>query len=650
MEERILGAREVEHDDFSNFRQKYPGRRRSNHTWKYKVESFAKLFGSRPAMIQGDRVFNWGQFNRKCNCLAHGMTALGVKKEDRVAILGFNSIEWMEVYFAASKIGAVAANVNPRFVPEEVRYILEDSDAVIAFVEEPYAGTVAEVTSGLPSLKNVVVYGVGKRPDDVPEGMLVYDDIFSGDETNPKVKVYNDDFCFLMYTGGTTGYPKGTVWDGEQRVRGLDFMLLNNLIPIFDRLAEYPDEAMHGISTLMISNPKLVAIMDKLLASKITRKALRSPITKSLTFQLFKTIAGNPYALKAFGALQKEGIRFLCASPLFHGAGYEGTFTYLGANAATTVLLPTPHPLIAREFWETVEKHKVHTTVIVGDAFALPLLEELRRAKAAGRSYNLNSLWAIVSSGVRWSPHVKRELLDYMPGLLTIDSMGTSESSGSFASVTSATDSKVQSAGARVAAEKGDFYSKQVFPARVVNPETGRDVKPGSDEVGEFMYGGHMTLGYWKCPEKTAQDFRVIDGKRWFFVGDEGTVSGDGKFNLIGRGGGYLINTGGEKVYSEEVEEIVKSHTKAWDVAVIGVPDPRWGQAVTALVELVPGESATEEEVIDYCRERMAGYKRPRHVFFVEKVPRAAAGKIDRAMALAMLADKLEKDEDPTVK
>lgn len=645
MEGKIIGAREVEHDDFSNYRQKYPGARKSNHTWKYRVESFARLFGSRPAMIQGDRTLNWDQFNRKCNRLAHGMTALGVKKEDRVAILGFNSIEWMEIYFASSKIGAVPVNVNPRFVPDEVRYILEDSDAVIAFVEEPYMEMASEIAPGLPLLKNIVAYGVGKLPDNVPEGLLVYDDMLSGDESNPTVKVYNDDFCFLMYTGGTTGYPKGTVWDGEQRVRGLDYMMLNNLIPILDRLAEYPDGAMHGFSTLLISNPKLVAMADKLLTSKTTRKVLRSPMAKNLVFQAFKIISGNPYALKVIGALQKEGVRFLCASPLFHGAGYEGAFTYLGANAATTVFLPTPHPFIAREFWETVEKHKVHTTVIVGDAIALPLLEELRKAKAEGRSYNLKSLWAMVSSGVRWSPHVKRELLDYLPGLLSIDSMGASETSGSFASVTSSTDSSVQSAGARIASGRGDFYSRQVYLPRVINPETGKDVKPGSGEVGEFMFGGHMALGYWKCPQKTARDFRVIDGKRWFFVGDEGTVSEDGKFNLIGRGGDYLINTGGEKVYSEEVEEILKQHPKVWDAAVIGIPDPRWGQAVTALVELATGESATEEEILDYCRNRMAGYKRPRYIFFMESMPRAEAGKIDRAAAMAMIADKLDKDQ-----
>ncbi len=641
-EERILGMREIEQDDFSNYRQNYPGRRRSNHTWKSRIESYARVFPDRPAMIQGERILNWQQFNARCNRLAHGMLRLGVAKEDRIAIVGFNSIEWMEVFFAASKIGAVPANVNPRFIPDEIAYLLEDCDAAVVFVEEPYMETLAEIRPGLPRLRHVVVYGVGKRPEGLPAGALAYDDLLGSDEANPQVPVYNDDFSSLMYTGGTTGYPKGTVWDGEQRVRGLDMMMVNNIVPIFDRLAEFPDEVMNGVSLLLTSNQKGVDIITRLLQRPTARKIIGSTAAKNLLFTVFKAITGNAYALKALGHFQREGVRLLCAAPLFHGAGVEGCFTYLGAIAACTVFLPTPHPFVAQEFLETVERHRAHTAVIVGDAFALPLVEELRKADEEGRRYNLKSLWGMVSSGVRWSPHVKKALLAYMPGLLVVDTMGASESSGAFAAVTSASDSRMQSAGAQLVTDKSGFLAKQVFPARVVNPETGKDVTPGSDEIGEFLFGGWMTLGYWKCPHKTSNDFRVINGKRWFFGGDEGTVDEEGHFNLIGRGGGYMINTGGEKVYSEEVEEIVKSHPKVWDAAVIGLPDPRWGQAVTALVQLAPGEEAGEDELKDFCGEHMARYKRPRRIFFVEEVPRSASGKINRALAMTLIGRQLE--------
>lgn len=643
-QEKFLGVREIEHDNFENYRQVYPGRRKKNHTWKYKVETYAKLFGWRPAFIQGDRTLTWNEFNRRCNRLARGLEELGVRKGERIAILGFNSIEWMEIYFAASKVGAVPVNVNPRFVEQEIKYILEDSDAVVAFVEQPYVDVASKIKGDLPLLKHIVIYDVGREITDLPTGTVSYDDLFSYDDSNPRVDVFNDDFCYLMYTGGTTGFPKGTVWDGEQRVRGLDMMLVNNIIPIVDRLAELPDEAVHGISVLFSSNERIVAALDRMLTSRTFRRIIKSETCKAAFLNFFKFTAGNPYALKVLGALQREGIRFLCSAPLFHGAGYEGAFTYLGSIAATIVFLPTPHPFVPREFWETIERHRVHTCVIVGDAFALPLVEELRRAEKEGKGYDLSSLWAIVSSGVRWSPHIKKELLERIPGVLLVDSMGTSESSGAFAAITSSVDKKIRPAGANIS-RKG-LYRRQVFPCRVYNPETNRDVVPGSGEIGEFLYGGYMALGYWKCPRKTANDFRVIDGERWFFAGDEGTVDEEGNFNLIGRGGSYLINTGGEKVYSEEVEEIIKSHPKVYDVAVVGIPDPRWGQAVTALVELREGESASEEDIIEYCRTRMAGYKRPRHIFFVERVPRSSSGKIDRSLALQVLAERFNLQTD----
>ncbi len=255
-EERLLGAREVEEDDFANFRQSYPGRRKRNRTWKHKVENYARFFPRMNAVVQGDRHLDWGELNRRCNRLAHGLTRLGVRKEDRVAISGFNSIEWMEIYFAASKIGAVPVNINPRFVAGKVKYVLEDSGAVVVFCEEDGAEVVDSVRGELPGLRQLVVYGMGRRPAQVPEGALIYDDVLTTDESNPGVKVYNDDFCFLMYTGGTTGYPKGTVWDGEQRLRGLELMLVNGLLPVLEGLSELDRHALHGIVSEFIGGDR----------------------------------------------------------------------------------------------------------------------------------------------------------------------------------------------------------------------------------------------------------------------------------------------------------------------------------------------------------------------------------------------------------
>ncbi len=644
MQDKIIGAREVQHDDFSNYRQKYPGRRKRNRTWKYKVESLARLTPKRLAVAQGDRKLNWDEFNRACNRLAHGLEGLGVRKEDRVAISGFNSIEWMECYFAISKLGAVPVNVNPRFVPEEIAYVLEDSDAVACLVEEDYAPAVSAAQEVLPGLKHVIVYGVGRRPEAVPAGARAMDDILSADESNPPVKVYNDDFCFLMYTGGTTGYPKGTVWDGEQRVHGLDVTILNGLMPVIDRLFELPEGALRGYLSVVTDSEKALKILTWVFSRRLVRAALQSRASKEMMYGAFRAMLGRPYAIKLLSLLQREGVKTIPASPLFHGAAYELAFCFIGAMGGATVFLPTPHPFSAREFWETVERHRAQEALIVGDAFAIPLLEELKRARREGRPYQTKSLWAMISSGVRFSPHLKKEMMELVPHMVVQDVMGASETSAGFAEMNIATDSEIKLAGAKLAKSAGGIYKHELFPSRVVNPETGRDVQPGSGEIGEFLYGGWMALGYWKCPAKTANDFRVLDGKRWFFVGDAGTLDADGKFNLIGRTGSYMINTGGEKVYSEEVEGILKEHPAVMDCAVIGVPDPRWGQAVAALVHPAPESTASAEEIMEYCRSRMADYKRPRQVLFVEQVPRAAAGKIDRALAMELVARQVQAD------
>ncbi len=644
MQDKIIGAREVEHDDFSNYRQKYPGRRKRNRTWKYKVESLARLTPQRLAVAQGERRLNWDQFNRECNRLAHGLAALGVKKEDRVAISGFNSIEWLTCYFAISKLGAVPVNVNPRFIPEEIAYVLEDSDAAVCLAEEDYAAAVLAAQAELPGLKKVVIYGIDKRPSEVPAGALVLDDILTSDETNPPVKVYNDDFCFLMYTGGTTGYPKGTVWDGEQRVHGLDITILNGLMPVIDRMFELPEGALRGYLSVVTDSEKTLDILTWFFSRKPVRAALASRASKEMLYGGFRAMLGRPHMIKVLSLMQREGVKTIPASPLFHGAAYELAFCFIGAMGGATIFLPTPHPFSAREFWETVEKHRAQEALIVGDAFAIPLMEELKRAEREGKPFRTKSLWAMISSGVRWSPHVKKEMMEHIPHMVVQDVMGASETSAGFAEMNISTDDKIKLAGAKLASSAGGIYKHELFPSRVVNPETGKDVQPGSGEIGEFLYGGWMALGYWKCPAKTANDFRVLDGKRWFFVGDAGTLDADGKFNLIGRTGSYMINTGGEKVYSEEVEGILKEHPSVLDCAVIGMPDPRFGQAVAALVELESSATVTPDELVDYCRSRMADYKRPRQIFCVEKVPRAAAGKIDRAMAMELVAEQVQAD------
>jgi len=633
-DERIFGVREVDHDSFSNYRRKYRGGSSSNNTFGGRLEKLAKIIPDNLAFVQGERRLTWRQFNERVNRLANALLALGINKEERVGIAGFNSIEWMESFFALSRIGAVPFNLNPRFTPGETKYIVEDADGVAMLVEDECLSAGKRMVDELVSLRHLIVYGVGKPPLNIPPGSLVYEELMAKyPPTKPKLdyKVTNEDFCFLMYTGGTTGYPKGTVWDGEQRVKGLVVLGLNALVPLVDRLA---DRHVYGFVAGLGALPGLKAFHP------LNRRILGSRPVKLLLPRIARRLLGSALTIKLNRFLSPEGWKVLPCAPLFHGAGYEAVFSLLMCLGSTTVFLPTPRPFDARQFLETVEKEKVNQALIIGDAFAVPILEELRKAREEGKRYKLFSLLTIASSGAWWSAHVKKELHEYLPHFVIMDMYGASESSVAFTAVATSEDKEEAGAGARITPDKG-MYSLQAR-CRVINPETGRDIKPGSGEIGEFLIGGPMALGYWKCPQKTRRDFRVVDGERYFFAADEGVVDQKGRFRLMGRGGAQLINTGGEKVYAEEVEEVIKSHPKVRDVGVVGVPDERWGEAVTALVELEGEEKLTAEDIIDYVGQRLSGYKKPKYVVFVDSVPReASTGKILRRELKQFACEKL---------
>ena len=581
----------IENDTFEIYRQKYADGHKSNNTWGKRLETLARVIPDGFAFIQGERELTWKQFDGRVNRLANLFLDLGIEKEDRIAIMGFNSIEWVETYFAASKIGAVPVNVNARFVPDEVRYILEDSDSVAVVLESDAADRINQISGYLPLLKHKIVWG-----SEVSTDMLDYGELMGGyPDTRPEFdwNVTNEDFSFLFYTGGTTGYPKGTVWDGEMRVRGLDMLLAS-------AYGSSPD----------LMNPKI-------------RKSMGN-VDKLTMINKLSNMFGTPMIYRAIGS----SIRTLVACPLFHGTAYQANFCNIGSAGLTSVYLSTSHPFNAKELWETVEEKKVNSILIVGDAFAIPMVEELEKG-----DYDLSSLNSIVSSGVIWSPKIKKRMLELMQNVRLMDALGSSEVSSSFSQSSSSGEKEIQKLNVKLTNEGPN-------PCRCINPMTGEDVKPG--ERGEFIYGGYMALGYWKDPEKTARAWRVIDDKRWFFVGDEGTVDEGGYFHFIGRGP-TVINTGGEKVYPEEVEEIIKTNPNVRDAAVVGIPDEKWGEAVTAIVELKADKRATEEEVIEFCRGKMSGYKKPKHVLFVDKVPRAAAGKLERKPLKEMAKKELGK-------
>jgi acyl-CoA synthetase (AMP-forming)/AMP-acid ligase II len=307
----------------------------------------------------------------------------------------------------------------------------------------------------------------------------------------------------------------------------------------------------------------------------------------------------------------------LPASPLMHGTGQFSTLQALFLGG-TIVTLEQRH-FDPHELWQTVQRERVTQIAIVGDAFAKPMMRALEEAEAKGEPYDLSSLLLVISSGVMWSESVKRALIERHP-IIAYDSLGSSEGVG-FANAITTTDAK------------GETAQFGIGPNTKVFTDDGREVKPGSGEVGYLAVGGHIPVGYYKDPKKTAETFRVVDGKRYSIPGDYATVEEDGTITLLGRGS-VSINSGGEKIFPEEVEEAVKQHPAVADAVVVGVPDERFGEAIAAVVALAPGRNAGEDEISDAVeRSGLARFKRPRHVVVVDAVPRGPNGKADYAWA-----------------
>lgn len=306
-------------------------------------------------------------------------------------------------------------------------------------------------------------------------------------------------------------------------------------------------------------------------------------------------------------------VRQLAASPLMHGtAGVSSKATLTHGGVVATL---TSRSFDPDEVWRCVEDAQITLLTIVGDVFSRPLLDALDRAEAAGRPYDLSSLRTIVSSGIMWSEQAKQAMLERHDVTL-VDVLGSSEGTGIARQVAS----RRRKAAATARFELGEH--SRVFT------DDGREVEPGSSEVGRIALGFPVPLGYYKDPEKSERSFPTIGGRRWSIPGDHATVEADGTITLLGRGSA-CINTGGEKVYPEEVEEALKSHPAVHDANVVGLPDERWGQAVVAVVALEPGAEATADQLVAHTRTRLAAYKAPKRVVFVDAVSRGANGKPD---------------------
>ena len=520
-------------------------------------DGIAEIVPDRDAVVCGDRRISWSELAARATRLAWYLQAeAGVVPGDRVAIDLTNRPEYVETFYAALKLGCIPVNVNFRYQATELHYLLDNSDAKALVHGPEFAKTARQAAKRIPKPWRPLLLEAGEHYERVLAA--------SPPATEWTARTPTGDDLIFLYTGGTTGMPKGVMWRNDD----LYVALWASAHP---RAPEPP----------------------------------------------------NPYAAARAG---KRAATLLPAAPLMHGTGLFATLAALAGSG--TVVLIDQQGLDPVLLWDTVARERVQALTIVGDVFARPLLDALR---AAPDRWDLSSLRVITSSGVLFSPAVKRGLLERLPGVTIVDSLGASEGLGPRQSAR-ADDHTI--APARFTVDNR---------IRVVDEATGHDVEPGSEEVGLLAMGGRIPLGYFKDPEKTAATFRTIDGTRYSIPGDYAMVEADGTVKLLGRGSGS-INTGGEKVFPEEVEVALRKHPSVFDCVVVGVPDERYGERVIALVQITDGHYLDEPEMLAWCRAQLAGYKTPRRFLFVDSLPRSAAGKAHhrelRALAIQLLADE----------
>lgn len=538
--------------------------------WNYANlwESVAGATPDRPALIHGQRQIAWKDFDRRANALAKAMVEAGLSKQSKVAAYLYNGPEYLETYFAAFKAGLVPFNTNYRYGGDELTYLFDNADAEAVVFHASFAEMADKVRGRLPKVK--VWIAVPEEGHPVPAWAKDYDAIVAnGADRYEAPWGRSADDLLIMYTGGTTGMPKGVMWRQEDLFKGLG-----------------------GGANLLLGLPAMERVEEAGERAK---------------------------AVDASGAPLNATIP---VAPLMHATGQFISFgTLVGGGAVAT--------LVSRKFdpaglFDEVERLGVSGLIIVGPAFAAPMLETL---DANPGRWAMPSLKRIVSSGAMWGLENKEGLLKHLPHVMLMDSLGSSEALG-LASSTS---------GGGAAAGTAKFATG---PNAAVFTEEGVRVQPGSGVRGLVAVGGHTPIGYYKDEEKSAKTFRIFEGTRWSVPGDWATVEADGSITLLGRGS-QVINTGGEKVFPEEVEEALKRFPGVRDAAVVGLPDPRFGERIGAIVDFAGEKAPTLAELSAHVKSLLADYKAPRELVLAPVV-RAPNGKLDykalKAQAIAALA------------
>jgi acyl-CoA synthetase (AMP-forming)/AMP-acid ligase II len=532
----------------------------------------------RTALIAGDDSRTFAELEEGANRIAHHLAAHGVGPGDHVGIYGVNSLEWVEALVGAFKLRAVPINVNFRYVADELVYLFDNADLTALVVDREFAPRVAAVRDQVPGLAHVVhvdppagappaITGPPPSPDEIDAavaalGSVPWADALAGASPERDFGPRSPDDHYILYTGGTTGMPKGVMWRQEDV-----FFALGGGI---DATTNEPVTSEHD------------------LAEKA--RATETPI------------------------------RSLCLPPLMHGTAQWSVMRFL-FDGSVSVLMRRFDPY---EAWRAA-RHGINNLMMTGDAMGRPLIEALEEMD--GEDLDLSALFVVASTAAVFTTPVKERFLATMPHLLVVDAIGSTETGSN---------------GMAVVAPGGTMRGgPTVAPARdaVVLDEDLHEMAPGTGVVGRLARKGNIPLGYYKDEAKTKATFVTgPSGDRYVVAGDMALLEEDGTITLLGRGSG-CVNTGGEKVFPEEVEGVLKAHPDVFDVLVVGVPDERWGQRVAAVVQPRPGRTVTLDDLDRHCRGRLAGYKIPRQLTVVPAVERSPSGKPDYPWARRAAVD-----------
>ena len=509
----------------------------------------------REAIVHGSSRLTYKELDARSNKAANALKKLGIKKGSHVGIYAFNCVEWLEIMLGAYKLCAIPININYRYVEEELKYLIENADMEAIFYHKQFSKKLENIKGQLPLLKSFICIDDHSDDDNAIEESFDFENlIINEDESRLKVQRSGDD-QYILYTGGTTGMPKGVVW----RMEDVLMTLGGGIDAVTGEKYKTPEE-----------------FADKCLQDQ--------------------TIA-------------------LALAPFMHGGAQWQSFNAFFSG--WKLIINDQISFDADYIWEVVAKEKVMNLTIMGDAMGRPLCDAL--PKAIEKGLDLSSLFVLSSTASVFSASIKDTILEFLPNLFLIDAVGSSETGATGVNIHTK-DGKLKDSGG------GPKFTKPEF-SEILNLDT-KEIIPPSDTqtIGYLARKGHVPLAYYKDEEKSKKTFIEVKGERYSIPGDMAKYEADGQMTLLGRGS-VSINSGGEKIFPEEVEMALKAHPNIFDCLVVGVKDDRWGQKVVAVIQRREDIEMSLEEIKEVASKYIASYKMPKAIVFSELIERAPSGK-----------------------